>query len=145
MARKWPAFVTKDLGNTPEDDAEMQRRWEQYDREMRALIATGTVYQDDEGWWYDKATGELIGPDPEIERASTPEELAQAKPFAEVFPEAAAEIKRTRGPGKKPAKEIVTLRLDPDVVEAFKADGPGWQGRVNAALRKAKKLPDRAA
>ena len=26
---------------------------------------------------------------------------------------------------------------DPDVLDAFKAGGPGWQGRVNAALRRA--------
>lgn len=35
------------------------------------------------------------------------------------------------------AKRQVTLRLDPDVIERFRADGPGWQGRMNAALRKA--------
>ena len=31
----------------------------------------------------------------------------------------------------------VTLRLDADVVEAFKAEGRRWQTRINAALRKA--------
>jgi uncharacterized protein (DUF4415 family) len=30
----------------------------------------------------------------------------------------------------------VTLRLDHDVVERFKATGAGWQTRINAALRK---------
>ncbi len=35
------------------------------------------------------------------------------------------------------AKETVSLRLDQDVLEAFQADGPGWQDRINAALRKA--------
>jgi uncharacterized protein (DUF4415 family) len=35
------------------------------------------------------------------------------------------------------AKEQVTLRLDRDVLDHFQADGPGWQERVNAALRKA--------
>ena len=34
-------------------------------------------------------------------------------------------------------KSSVTLRLDPDVVHSFKAGGPGWQSRMNAALRKA--------
>ncbi|MBN9040024.1 MAG: hypothetical protein BGP05_21050 [Rhizobiales bacterium 62-47] len=34
-------------------------------------------------------------------------------------------------------KEQVTLRIDQDVLEYFQADGPGWQDRVNAALRKA--------
>ena len=32
-------------------------------------------------------------------------------------------------------KEMVTLRLDRAVLEHFQEDGPGWQDRVNAALR----------
>jgi len=35
------------------------------------------------------------------------------------------------------AKEQVTLRIDRDVLDHFQADGPGWQDRINAALRKA--------
>jgi uncharacterized protein (DUF4415 family) len=35
------------------------------------------------------------------------------------------------------AKETVTLRLDRDVLDFFQKDGPGWQDRMNAALRKA--------
>ena len=35
------------------------------------------------------------------------------------------------------AKKQVTLRLDSDVVAAFRAGGPGWQSRINAVLRKA--------
>ena len=43
---------------------------------------------------------------------------------------------------KKPAsvqvvKEQVTLRIDRDVLDFFQEDGPGWQDRINAALRKA--------
>ena len=34
-------------------------------------------------------------------------------------------------------KEQVTLRLDQDVLEYFQAGGPGWQDRINQALRKA--------
>lgn len=45
------------------------------------------------------------------------------------------------GPGRPPLgdapKRQVTLRLDPDVIEAFRAGGSGWQSRMNAALRKA--------
>lgn len=40
---------------------------------------------------------------------------------------------RPRGSNKVP----VTLRLDRDAVDHFKAGGPGWQSRINAALRKA--------
>jgi uncharacterized protein (DUF4415 family) len=46
-------------------------------------------------------------------------------------------VVRGRPPQRARAKQQVTLRLDPDVVERFRADGPGWQGRINAALRKA--------
>jgi uncharacterized protein (DUF4415 family) len=42
---------------------------------------------------------------------------------------------------KKPsipgAKEMVTLRIDRDVLDFFQEDGPGWQDRINEALRKA--------
>jgi uncharacterized protein (DUF4415 family) len=35
------------------------------------------------------------------------------------------------------AKEMVSLRIDRDVLDFFQEDGPGWQDRINAALRKA--------
>jgi uncharacterized protein (DUF4415 family) len=42
-------------------------------------------------------------------------------------------------PAKPPsvpgAKEQVSLRLDRDVLDFFQKDGPGWQERINAALR----------
>ncbi len=34
-------------------------------------------------------------------------------------------------------KRQLTLRLDAEVIEHFRATGDGWQGRMNAALRKA--------
>ena len=34
------------------------------------------------------------------------------------------------------AKETVALRIDRDVLEFFQEDGPGWQDRINVALRK---------
>ncbi|MBI0475436.1 hypothetical protein D9601_08745 [Sphingomonas sp. MA1305] len=46
-------------------------------------------------------------------------------------------VVRGRPPLGAAAKQQVTLRLDPDVIERFRADGPGWQARMNAALRKA--------
>ncbi len=66
----------------------------------------------------------------------TEEELAAAQPFASVFPEAAASIKR-RGPQKTPTKVSVTLRLDRAVLDHFKASGKGWQVRMGEALKKA--------
>jgi uncharacterized protein (DUF4415 family) len=43
-------------------------------------------------------------------------------------------------PVKADRKVSVTLRLDPDVIERFKATGAGWQTRINAALRKSKSV-----
>ena len=34
-------------------------------------------------------------------------------------------------------RETVSVRLDRDVLDHFQEDGPGWQDRINAALRKA--------
>ena len=34
-------------------------------------------------------------------------------------------------------KELVSLRIDQDVLEHFQESGPGWQDRINEALRKA--------
>ncbi len=42
---------------------------------------------------------------------------------------------------KKPAipgaKELVSLRIDRDILDHFQEGGPGWQDRINDALRKA--------
>jgi len=54
--------------------------------------------------------------------------------------EAGKLVKRGR-PKSTDAKEAVSLRLDPDVVAYFRRGGRGWQSRINAALRKAAKLP----
>jgi uncharacterized protein (DUF4415 family) len=35
------------------------------------------------------------------------------------------------------AKEQVTLRIDREVLDYFQESGPGWQDRINAALRRA--------
>ena len=35
------------------------------------------------------------------------------------------------------AKEMISLRIDRDVLDHFQEAGPGWQDRINAALRKA--------
>jgi len=103
MTGNWPSFETWDLGDTLEDADEMQRRWEAYDREMKALIAAGGVHQDEDVWWVDDATGELIGPDPEIERPLTDAEWAKALPLSEALPELAESIGRGRGRPKKVA------------------------------------------
>lgn len=42
---------------------------------------------------------------------------------------------RPTGSTKQDAKQAVTIRYSPDVLEAFRASGPGWQARMNDALR----------
>jgi uncharacterized protein (DUF4415 family) len=52
-------------------------------------------------------------------------------------------ISRGRPKSDNP-KQAVNLRLDPDVLEHFRGTGPGWQTRINDALRKAAKLKTKA-
>ncbi len=60
--------------------------------------------------------------------------LARMRPASAVD---AADIKRRlRGrPQLEAPKHLVSLRLDADVVERFRATGPGWQSRINEVLR----------
>jgi uncharacterized protein (DUF4415 family) len=70
----------------------------------------------------------------------TAEDFAQARPASEVMPpelyQALVE-RRVRGPQKAPTKEMISVRLDRDLVERLRATGPGWQARINETLRKA--------
>ena len=70
----------------------------------------------------------------------TDEQIAEAKPFAEVFPEFAASIRKGRGPNKAPTKKLLSLRLSGQVIETYKAKGPGWQSRIDADLRRINKI-----
>lgn len=70
------------------------------------------------------------------------EELARMRPAPEVLPpaffKAMEEHRRSRGrPAVASPKKQITLRLDEDVIAKFRESGKGWQGRLNAALRKA--------
>ncbi len=65
---------------------------------------------------------------------------SQAKPAQEALPEhmykALVALKRPRGRPKAEATKVFTaIRLDADLLNAFKATGRGWQTRVNSALR----------
>ncbi|PZQ50137.1 MAG: hypothetical protein DI556_08705 [Rhodovulum sulfidophilum] len=78
-----------------------------------------------------------IASDPDAPEA-TEAELAAARPFAEAFPALAETMRRDLGgrPRSANPKVAVSIRLDAEVVASFKASGPGWQSRMNAALRK---------
>jgi uncharacterized protein (DUF4415 family) len=53
-------------------------------------------------------------------------------------------IRRGRPPLSGKSKTAITLRLDEDVVKAYRETGEGWQTRINADLRRARKLNVRA-
>lgn len=83
----------------------------------------------------------MIASDPDAPEA-TDEQVASAKPFTEAFPALAEAMqKKTAGrPKSANPKVAVSMRLDRDVIEAFKKGGPGWQTRMNEALRAAAQL-----
>jgi uncharacterized protein (DUF4415 family) len=72
----------------------------------------------------------------------TKDDFARARPAAEVLPGFIGEkatqelMRRSRGRPKKADRKVnQTLRLDPDVLEAFRQEGSGWQARINEVLR----------
>jgi uncharacterized protein (DUF4415 family) len=72
----------------------------------------------------------------------TKDDFARARPAAEVLPGFIGEkatqelMRRSRGRPKKADRKVnQTLRLDPDVLEAFRQEGSGWQTRINEVLR----------
>jgi uncharacterized protein (DUF4415 family) len=46
-------------------------------------------------------------------------------------------VRAAKPAGAPVAKELVSIKLDSDLIAHFQEDGPGWQERINAALRKA--------
>jgi uncharacterized protein (DUF4415 family) len=66
----------------------------------------------------------------------TDADFARARPASELPAHIRAAFPRTRGPQKAPTKVPVSIRLSPEVIKYFKAGGPGWQGRIDEALRK---------
>jgi uncharacterized protein (DUF4415 family) len=65
----------------------------------------------------------------------------QARPGSEILPceviEAFAEARKARGRPRLLAPKVsVKLRLDPDIVTAYRATGRNWQTRINADLRR---------
>jgi uncharacterized protein (DUF4415 family) len=67
----------------------------------------------------------------------TDEQLARAKPFTEASPALAEKMRQNIGgrPKSDNPKVAVSIRLDREIVEKFKAGGPGWQTRINDALK----------
>jgi len=70
----------------------------------------------------------------------TAEDFSKARSASEVlpgiFPKAIADAMLKRGrPRKEVTKAPINIRLSPDVVDAFRATGRGWQTRVDEALK----------
>ena len=87
------------------------------------------------GRGYTRKDWDAVSDNPEL----TDRQIAEAKPFKEVFPELYASIKRSRGrPKVESPKEAVTLRVSPDTVAKFKATGKDWRARMARALERAK-------
>jgi uncharacterized protein (DUF4415 family) len=81
-----------------------------------------------------------IARDPDA-RELTDEDFARMRPAEEVMPDFIGRWRKWRGQQKAPVKKLVSLRLDPDIVEHFRSRGPGWQRQINDTLRKAARLP----
>ncbi|HKJ88977.1 MAG TPA: BrnA antitoxin family protein [Gammaproteobacteria bacterium] len=67
-------------------------------------------------------------------RELTEEEAGHLRPADEALPDSLKRKLGVRGPQKSPTKERITIRLSPEVVQAFRSTGNGWQGRLDAAL-----------
>lgn len=72
----------------------------------------------------------------------TAEDFRLARPAIDVFTElmgrekAEAFVYKKRGrPPKADSKKLVSLRLDSDIIDTFRAKGSGWQTQINTVLR----------
>ena len=63
--------------------------------------------------------------------------LRKMRPASEVLPRIVEAARKAGRPPLEQPKVPVSIRLDANVLEAFKATGPGWQSRINATLAKA--------
>ncbi|HEY2230678.1 MAG TPA: BrnA antitoxin family protein [Xanthobacteraceae bacterium] len=68
-------------------------------------------------------------------RASDPRQAAEAA-FKAATTKPPAPLPKA-APSPPGAKELVSLRIDRDILDHFQEDGPGWQERINETLRKA--------
>jgi len=89
--------------------------------EMRAACARGEDRSDWEQVRRDASAGVEPAPD-----AESPDASALLRTEIE---------KRHRGRPRASTKVTTTVRFDPEVVAAFRGAGPGWQSRMNQALK----------
>ena len=89
------------------------------------------------GQGYSQEDWDEVCDNPEL----TDEQLARARPLIETRPDLVAAMRRKRGNQRAPTKDLVSLRLDKDVLATLRASGSGWQGRANDMLREGLGLP----
>lgn len=79
----------------------------------------------------------IIMPTPAEDAAITAAAMADpdAQPFTDAEWEQVKPLVRRGRPLGSGSKTQVTLRLDVEVLEKFKASGDGWQTRINEALK----------
>lgn len=79
-----------------------------------------------------------LTPQQEVELAAL-EAMADDEIDTSDMPEVRDWSEAKRGLFYRPIKKQITVRVDADVLDYFRSTGKGWQGRMNAALRKAMK------
>ena len=76
-----------------------------------------------------------ISADPDAAPVASRADFAHARHSTEAVPQVVELYRRGRGPQKTPTKVPVSLRLSPEVIEYFKAQGKGWQSRLDDVLQ----------
>lgn len=79
----------------------------------------------------------LTNKDGEV-RELTSDDFEKFKPISEAKPALLAKIKKgigERGPQKLPTKIPISIRVSPEVADYFRAQGKGWQGRIDHVLK----------
>jgi uncharacterized protein (DUF4415 family) len=84
----------------------------------------------------DKVDAHVIAPEEYLDAPELDDAFFERAVFEVNGVERPKPMRRGRPKADHP-KIAVKLRLDPDVLEGFRASGPGWQTRINAALREA--------
>ncbi len=85
-----------------------------------------------------------MGSEPKIDPENpewTEADFAAARGPESLPPHVLAAFPKTKLRGGRPPgsnKRSVSIRLDKDVLEKFRATGPGWQSRINEALKRAR-------
>jgi len=69
-------------------------------------------------------------------RELTRADLAHFKPARRALQPELLKKLGVRGPQKATTKKLVSLRLSPEVLTHYKATGPGWQTRIDQALKR---------